>query len=134
MRIRLAIFGVALGVVAVGCASGSSFPNARPPTTTTTTEAPEIGVEIVRISNGSFQPANLTIDLNEITFVRVVHDDNPEVIYTILSSGDVFEQFELGAGDEVDLDFGAFEPALYRFSAVAGFVQLPLSIETRPNL
>lgn len=133
MRIRLAILVVALASIGAACSSGSAFPNALPPTTTTTTEAPEIGVEIVRINNGSFQPSNVKLDLDDTTIVRFVQED-AERTYTLVSGDGLFENVELNQGDEFEVDFAGKDEKIYRFSALFGFNRLPLSIDTRADL
>ena len=132
MRIRLVIVLLALGVVAAACSSGSAFPDALPPTTTTTTEAPEIGVEIVRINNGSFQPSNLKLDLNEVSIIRFVQEDDRT--YVLQSSDRLFEPLEMNLGDEFEVDLTGGEEKIYRFQALFEFNRLPLSIDTRPDL
>lgn len=134
MRTRLIALVSVVVLLVAACSSGPSSPDLRPPTSTTTTEAPEVGIEIVRIRNGSFQPPQLRIDIDETPTVRFVHDDNPEVTYTIITSNGPWEDFELADGGEHDIDFTGVEPQLYRFSAIAGFVRLPFSIDARPDI
>lgn len=133
MRIRLVTTLVVMGLAVAACSSGSSFPDARPPTTTTTTEAPEVGVQIVTISNGSFQPSNLALDLDEISIIRFVQSDAGRT-YTLVSSEGLFENVELDEGDVFEVDLSEAGEQIFRFSALFGFNRLPLSIDTRPDL
>ena len=133
MRTRFGILAVALGLIAAACSSGSAFPDALPPTTITTTEAPSSGVEVVRISNGSFQPSNISLNLDEVSIIKFVNEDAGSE-YVLTSSDGLFEDLQFNGGDEFELDFAEFEEKIYRFSALAGFNRLPLSIDTRPDL
>ena len=93
MRIRVVTTLVVLALGAAACSSGPSFPDARPPTSTTTTEAPEVGVQIVRINNGSFQPSNLAISLDDFSILRFIQEDADRT-YTLVSTDGLFENVE----------------------------------------
>jgi hypothetical protein len=133
VRIRVVTALVVFALAAAACSSGPSFPNARPPTSTTTTEAPEVGVQIVRINNGSFQPSNLAISLDDFSVLRFIQEDADRT-YTLVSSDGLFENVELNQGDVFDVDLTGQEEKIYRFSALFGFNRLPLSVDTRPDL
>lgn len=133
MRIRVVTTLVVLALAAAACSSGPSFPDARPPTSTTTTEAPEVGVQIVRINNGSFQPSNLAISLDDFSILRFIQEDANRT-YTLVSTDGLFENIELNEGDVFDVDMTGKEEQIYRFSALFGFNRLPLSVDTRPDL
>ncbi len=134
--LALALTGL---LVASACASGPSaeaIAQDRRPATTTTTEPPPEGVFRVRISNASFRPANLTIDLDEIQTIRWVNEDDRE--YTIISRqrGDdgerLFESPLLGPGDEWEFDFTTLEPAVHRYFMTLGAQTIPGLVDTRP--
>lgn len=150
MRRLIAVLAV-LGLVLAACGSGPS-PEALErnvaPSTTTTTEPPPEGVIIVRIENGRFAPSNLEIDLDETWLVEWHHQDAPitnqdgttvERIYQITArdrdeNGDfIFESPELAFGDVFQVDFRAFEPALYRYNTFLGMQRIPGLVDTRPS-
>lgn len=103
----------------------------RVPTTTTTTEPPPEGVVIVRLTNGAFQPSNLSINLDEVQIVQWINEDDRE--YVILGSGGLFESEPLMQGDMFEFDFSTVPPAIHRYNAVLGFQRIPGSVDTRPE-
>ena len=90
-------------------------------------------MEIIRIQNGSFQPSNLKVNLDDIQIIRWVHEDQEGRIYTFTSSDTFWEPIELDRGDEFEFDFSSVDPGLYRYSAQLGNAFLPGIIDTRPD-
>jgi hypothetical protein len=103
----------------------------RQPTTTTTTEPPPPGVAFVVISNGSFQPSILELDLTDIHIVQWTNEDAIE--YEFSSADDLWEPFTLAEGDQFEFDFSTVEPAIHRQKASIGFNRIPGSVDTRPE-
>lgn len=122
-----------IGLVAVACASGPSSDDLPAPTVTTTTEPPPEGTTIVTISNGSFRPSNLDIDLTKTPIVRWVHEDVAEREYVIVARNGEFESPTLTPGDIFEVDFSAFEPDIYRYNATLGNSRVPGTVDTRPE-
>ena len=102
----------------------------RVPTTTTTTEPPPEGVVIVRLSNGTFRPSNLRVNLDEIQIVQWINEDPRE--YIIRAAG-MFESEPLAQGDTFEFDYSTVEPAIHRYEALIGFQRIPGSVDTRPE-
>lgn len=127
------VFAVLLviGSVLTSEASDATQEAGRLPTTTTTTEPPPEGVVIVRLTNGAFQPSNLTLNLDEVQIVQWLNEDERE--YVILGSGGLFESEPLGQGDTFEFDFSTVDPAIHRYNAVLGFQRIPGSVDTRPE-
>lgn len=128
----LAIFAafVLIGVLFGSGPSDFAQAGNNQPTTTTTTEPPPEGVVIVRVSNGSFRPSNLQVQLNEISIVKWVNEDDRD--YLLAGRAGEFET-ELPAGAEFEFDFSTLEPGIYRYFAEIGFQRIPGSIDTRPT-
>jgi hypothetical protein len=117
------LIGVAIiCLVATACSSGPSSPDLPAPTITTTTEPPPEGLVVVRITNGSFRPSNLDVDLTETPIVRWVHEDVPEREYTITARNGEFESPLLTP-----------EPAIYRYFSILGNSRIPGTVDTRPE-
>jgi plastocyanin len=120
-------------VVAAACASGPSADalarNISPSTTTTSEPLPE-GIQLIKISNGSFQPANLTLDTAEMPIVRWQNLDDVE--YTIIARGREFESPPLPQGGSWEFDFSALEPGVYRYFTTRGAQNIPGLVDTRP--
>jgi hypothetical protein len=131
----LLVVGIAAVFLLAGLASGSSPSDdvaeaARLPTSTTTTEPPLEGVFIIRISNGSFRPSNVLLDLDEVWNVKWVNDDPRE--YVLADMDDRFET-TLAEGAEFEFDYSTLEPGIYRVSATVGRNKIPGTIDTRPE-
>ena len=124
-----AIF-VALGLLFESSPSDSAQASAQAPTTTTTTEPPPEGVVFVRVVNGSFRPSNLQVELDEISIVRWVNEDERD--YLLAGRDGEFETL-LPAGAEFEFDFSTLPPDIYRYFAEIGFQRIPGSIDTRPT-
>lgn len=136
MRSRIVIWYVAAALLLVACGSGPSaetIEKDRVPATTTTTEAPPEGIAIVRITNGSFRPSNLKIDLTEQWIVQFRHEDVAEREYTIEARNGMFASGPLTTGDIFEVDFSQEEPNIYRYFAFLGNTRIPGSIDTRPD-
>lgn len=93
------------------------------------TQDEDSGVTVVRITNGTFRPANLAFDLREIQVVRWVNEDDQE--YVVSARDDTFESPPLERGDTFEFDFSALEPAIHRYIATIGFQLIPGSVDTR---
>jgi hypothetical protein len=128
----LAVFAVfvLLGVLFQSEPSDAVQAGSRQPTTTTTTEPPPEGVVVVRVSNGSFKPSNLQVQLSEISIVKWVNEDERD--YLLAGRAGEFET-PLPAGGEFEFDFSTLEPGIYRYFAEIGFQRIPGSIDTRPT-
>lgn len=128
-----AVFAVTLviGTILTSGPSEATSDAGRAPTTTTTTEPPPEGVVVVRLSNGSFRPSNLAIDINEIQVVQWINEDDRE--YVIVGSSDTFESPPLNQGDTFEFDFSTLEPGIHRYNAFVGFQRIPGSVDTRPE-
>jgi hypothetical protein len=131
----LFVLAVAIVLVLAGFAVQSSPSDAvteaaSPPTSTTTTEPAPEGVMVVRISNGSFRPSNVHLDLDEMWIVKWVNEDPREYILA-----DKDERFEttLVEGDEFEFDYSTLEPGIYRVDATVGLQRIPGTIDTRPE-
>ena len=136
--IRSVIFVVAFfGLLVVVGTINTSAPSAdvikadRQPTTTTTTEPPPPGAAFVVISNGSFKPSILELDLTEIHLVQWTNED--PIDYVLTSADDLWEEVPLTQGDQFEFDFSSVEPAIYRMHASIGFNRIPGSVDTRPD-
>ena len=126
----------ALMLVVSGCASGPSAEASGPPSTTTTTEPPPEGVFIIRINNASFKPANVTLDLEEFQTIRWVNEDDRTYVVvarTKIDGQPQWESPELNQGDEFELDFTVYDPAVHRYFMVLGAQTVPGLIDTRPE-
>ena len=135
------ILALAFVVLLVGgaCASGPAaevVAAGRTPSTTTTTLPPPEGVTVVRISNASFRPSNLTIDLDEIWIVEWLNEDDREYQIISRSRGEdgerLFESPMLTQGDTWQLDFRELEPAVHRYFMTLGAQSIPGLVDTRP--
>ena len=133
MRGRWLISAAIICLVATACASGPSSPDLPAPTITTTTEPPPEGVVFVTISNGSFRPSNLDIDVTKTPIVRWVHEDAAAREYTIIARNGEFESPLLTPGDTFEVDFSEFEPAIYRYFSTLGNTRVPGTVDTRPE-
>lgn len=133
MRGRWLIGAAIMCLVATACASGPSSPDLPGPTVTTTTEPPPEGTVIVTISNGSFRPSNLDVDLTKTPIVRWIHEDVAEREYIIVARNGEFESPLLTPGDTFEVDFSEFEPAIYRYNATLGNSRVPGTVDTRPE-
>jgi len=124
---------IALALILAACASGPSPSaterNEPPPTTTTTTLPPE-GVTIVRISNGTFKPSLLELDLRETWIVRWINEDEQE--YVLICRG-FFESPSLALGDTYEFDFSELEPDVFHYSSTVGNAKIPGTIDTQPE-
>ena len=127
------VFGllIVVGNINTSAPSASVIEADRQPTTTTTTEPPPPGVAFVVISNGSFQPSILELDLTDIHIVQWTNEDALE--YEFSSADDLWETFTLSEGDQFEFDFSTVEPAIYRQKASIGFNRIPGSVDTRPE-
>jgi plastocyanin len=127
------IFAVllAVGTLITSGPSEATEEAGRIPTTTTTTEPPPEGVVIVRLDNGAFRPANLSLDLAVTQTVRWINEDTRE--YVIVGTGGTFESPPLAQGDTFEFDFSTLDPGIYRYNAVVGFQRIPGSVDTRPE-
>jgi hypothetical protein len=105
----------------------------RPPTTTTTTEPPPEGVFVVELRNGSFAPANLTLDLDVAWIVRWVNRDPRDVILFDRSRDKMFSVTLAANGGTFEWDYSQLEPAIWRYSAEIGRQLIPGQIDTRPE-
>lgn len=137
MRARIIIAIMALGALLfTACGSGPTqavLDAGRIPATTTTTEAPAEGVVVVTISNGSFRPANLKLDLNEQWLVEWHHDDSDEREYVIEGRNGEFVSPTLVNGDTFQWDLSELEPGIYRYFTWLGQQRVPGTIDTRPD-
>ena len=133
MRGRWLIGAAIICLIASACSSGPSSPDLPGPTVTTTTEPPPEGVAIVSITNGSFRPSNLKVDLEVTPTVRWVHEDSAVREYTLIARNGEFESPLLTPGDIFEIDFSQFEPAIYRYNATLGNTRVPGTIDTRPK-
>ena len=133
MRVRWLIVVAVLALITAACSSGPSSPDLRPATTTTTTEPPPEGVVIVSITNGSFRPSIIKVDLDETPIVRWVHEDNADREFVLSGSDDEFESPPLNTGDVFEFDFSTLPPGIYRYSAFLGLTRIPGTIDTRPE-
>lgn len=118
------------------CGSGPSEAVAaagREPQATTTTEPPDEGVVVVSITNGSFRPSNLKLDLNEEWIVEWRHEDDPEREYVLEARNGEFESPTLAQGDTYQVDFSQLEPDIYRYNMWIGQQRLSGFIDTRPD-
>lgn len=131
----------AASLLLTACASGpsaSAIALDQQPATTTTTEPTDAGIFVVRITNGSFSPSNVTLDLNESWIVEWHHEDAPRE-YTLIAStrGEdgkpIFESPLLKEGDTFRFDFSELEPKLYRYFSLIGKQRIPGFIDTRPE-
>jgi hypothetical protein len=124
---------IALALILAACGSGPSLEalarNEPPPTTTTTTIPPE-GVVVVTISNGTFKPSLLELNLDEQWLVRWVNEDDRA--YTLFCRG-VFESPELTLGDTWEFDFRTVEPDVFHYSSMIGNGKIPGTIDTQPE-
>lgn len=127
------VFAVLLivGTVITSEPSEATQEAGRVPTTTTTTEPPPEGTVVVRLNNGVFRPANLSIDIAEVQVVEWLIEDDRE--YIIRSSTGLFESELLGLGDTFEFDFSTVDPAIHRYNALIGFQRIPGSVDTRPD-
>jgi len=133
-------FVLVLGVFAVLLIVGASVqssPSAdiveagEKPTTTTTTEPPPEGFVIVEVKNGSFKPANLTLDINEVWIVRWINRDPRDID---LSAADgMFETILVANGGEFEWDYSELPPAIYRYNGELGLARFPGIVDTRPE-
>ncbi len=135
MKSVLLVVGIVAVLLVAGLAVASSpaadvTEAAKLPTTTTTTEPPPEGVFVVLLDNGSFRPANVLLDLNEVWIVKWVNNDDRE--YLMADKEDHFEVV-LGPGDEFAFDYSTLEPGIYRVFATVGFNRIPGTIDTRPE-
>ncbi len=136
MRSRIVIWFAAAAMLLAACASGPSqetLDRDRAPETTTTTEAPVEGNAIVSITNGSFRPSNLKIDLDVEWIVEFRHEDSDEREYVIEARNGEFMSGPLNTGDVFEVDMREFEPGIYRYFAFLGNNRIPGSIDTRPD-
>jgi hypothetical protein len=128
------VFAVFLVFTVVGSLIASTPSDAvveadRKPTTTTTTEPPPEGVAFIQILNGAFRPAILPLDLDVVQTVLWTNED--DVSYLLTSQ--VWDDVEIGPGDQFEFDFSALPPAIYRYSGTIGFQRIPGSVDTRPS-
>ncbi len=135
VKSALLIVGVFVVLIAVGALNTSSPSGAtvaadRQPTTTTTTEPPPVGVTVVRIDNGVFRPANLSIDLTEIQIIKWINEDPRE--YLLVDSDGAFET-TLRPDDTFTFDYSTLEPGIHRYNALIGLQRIPGSVDTRPE-
>ncbi len=133
MRGRWLITAAIICLMASACSSGPSSPDLPAVTVTTTTEAPPEGVTIVSITNGSFRPSNLKVDLEVTPIVRWIHEDSAEREYVLIARNGEFESPALTPGDTFEVDFSELEPAIYRYNATLGNTRVPGTIDTRPK-
>jgi hypothetical protein len=136
VRSRLAILTIVAAMLAVSCASGPSDATkeqGRVPVSTTTTEPPPEGIEVVTITNGSFRPSNLKLDLDEAWIVEWRDEDDPSREYVIQARNGEFESPVLHPGDTFQVDFSELEPGIYRYYSYLGNTRVPGSIDTRPT-
>ncbi len=127
--------GAAL-LLASACSSGPSeaaLAANRTPASTTTTAAPPEGVVVVRITNGSFRPSNLKLDLDTAQIVEWRHEDVPEREYLIEATNGEFISETLTPGDVFQVDFSDYGPGIYRYFSMLGQTRLPGLIDTRPD-
>jgi len=135
IKSALLIIGIA-AVVVIGGLLYQSAPSdavaekAIAPTTTTTTEPPTEGSLVVRISNGSFRPSNVKLDLDEVWIVRWVNEDPVE--YLMADKSGLFET-TIPEGGEFEFDYSTVEPGIYRVFATIGFQRIPGTIDSRPQ-
>jgi len=136
VRARWLITMLVLGFLSAACASGPS-PEAvaagNVPSSTTTTEAPPEGVVVISITNGSFRPSNLKVDLNNAWLVEWRHEDAAQREYVITARNGEFESPLLKPGDVFQVDFSKMKPGIYRYFAILGNTRVPGSIDTRPR-
>ncbi|MEK7253053.1 MAG: hypothetical protein AAB198_07390 [Actinomycetota bacterium] len=131
----------ATALLLAACASGPSLAalerNELPSTTTTTEAAPE-GVTVVIIDNGRFTPQGVVLDL-EVSWIVEFRNQDPPRAYQIVSrdNGDdgepLFQSETLAPGDSFQMDFSAFPPDVYRYSAFLGNQRIPGQVDTRPS-
>lgn len=137
MRLRWVSVTIILALGLSACASGPSDQAVeanRQPTTTTTTEAPPEGVQVVIIEGGRFRPSNVKLDLNEIWIVEWRHEDEADREYTLeAGAGDWETSPTLAAGDTFQVDFSQLPPDIYRYFAYLGNNRIPGSIDSRPT-
>ena len=128
----IAVFAVVVvvGSLASSAPSEATRESAQSPTTTTTTEPPPPGEVVVRLSNGSFRPSNLALDLTETQIVHWINEDPRE--YLLADLDGAFES-PLPPGGEFRFDYSALEPSIYRYYAEIGFQRIPGSVDTRPE-
>lgn len=133
LRVTIALASMLL--VLAACSSGPSpatLAAGRIPTTTTTTEPPPEGVVVVRITNGSFRPSNLDVDITSTPIVEWRHEDLEERVYQISSTTGEFESEPLSTGDVFQVDFSNFPPGIYRYFSFLGNTRIPGTVDTRP--
>ncbi len=137
MRARIIIALMALGALLLtACGSGPTeavLAAGRIPATTTTTEAPPEGVVVVTITNGSFRPSNLKLDLNEQWIVEWQHEDTDDREYVLEGRNGEFISPTLVNGDVYQWDLSELEPGIYRYFTWLGQQRVPGSIDTRPD-
>ena len=136
MRARWVTTTVIMALVLGACGSGpsdSALASGRTPVSTTTTEPPPVGIIVVSITNGSFRPSNLKVDLTEEWIVEWRHEDVAEREYTIEARNGEFESALLTPGDTFQVDFSEFEPGIYRYFSFLGNTRVPGSVDTRPD-
>ncbi len=88
---------------------------------------------IVIITNGSFRPSNLDVDITKTPIVRWVHEDVAAREYTITARNGEFKSPLLTPGDTWEVDFSEFEPAIYRYFSTLGNTRVPGTVDTRPE-
>ena len=127
---------LAVLLIASACGSGPSdaaLAAQRIPTTTTTTEPPPEGLVFITISNGSFQPSNLQLDLTKEWIVQWRHEDTAEREYVLTARNGEFESGPLNTGDIFEFDFSSVDPGIYRYFAILGLTRVVGFIDTRPK-
>lgn len=100
------------------------------PPTTAATPPPSTAAsvdETVTIHNGVVHPASLDLTTRSSGIVRFANeDDEPR---TLTFRGDLGE-FEIGAGDEVAIDFTGEQPGVYRYYVQVGDARSPGLVDT----
>lgn len=127
---------VIVGLLLGACASGPSdaaLAGGKVPVSTTTTEPPPEGIVLVSITNGSFRPSNLKMDLDEVWIVEWRHEDVAEREYVLQARNGEFESATLTPGDIFQFDFSTLEPGIYRYFSFLGNTRVPGSVDTRPE-
>lgn len=136
MRARWLTTIAVIAILSSACSSGPSdaaLESGKTPVSTTTTEAPPEGIEVVLIEGGRFRPSNLKLDLTESWIVEWRHDDVAEREYLLQARNEEFTSPPLNTGDTFQFDFSELEPGIYRYYSFLGNNRIPGSIDTRPD-
>lgn len=136
MRARWLTSIALIAILLSACSSGPSdaaLASGKTPVSTTTTEPPPEGIEVVIIEGGRFRPSNLKLDLDVTWIVQWRHEDSAEREYMLEARNEEFTSPPLNTGDTFEFDFSELEPGIYRYFSFLGNNRIPGSIDTRPD-